>query len=161
MLVKQETDHVTPLLKSCLWVPTFRVKDKMHVMVSQDLLSSLIWPQVLLLRCPPHWLSQRGGLLDIPPTCQAYLCLRVWAPAVPTSRECPHPNPFWQLPHFKSWLKCQLMKSSLTTLFKNRTHLYTPLAFPTKALQWLQILFFIWVLSHRTHQLVTKHRMYL
>lgn len=57
MLLKQETDYVTSLLKSYPCISIFKVKDKMHVMASQDLPNL---SQIFPLPLPHHRQSQPG-----------------------------------------------------------------------------------------------------
>lgn len=125
-ILKQEADHVIPMLQSYHWLPVVRVKDKMLVMISKDLPHHF----TDLTPCCPFLsddLLSHHALLYIPPTYQAYacFCLRVLTLATPALREWSSSNPLWQLPHFKSLGKYHLMKSTLTTLFRMRTHLCT------------------------------------
>lgn len=157
-ILKQEADHVTPLLQSYHWLPVFRVKDKMLVMTPKDLPHHF---SDLKPCCPflSNDLLSHHGLLYIPPTCQAYayFCLRVLTLATPALREWSSPNPLWQLPHFKSLGKYHLMKSTLTTLFRMRTHLYTLQHSQSNIFQ----CFWVFSIYHSTRQCLTYHRSYL
>lgn len=88
ILLKQETNHVTSLLKSYHWLPAFRAKDNMCVTASKGLPNLSHHISDLKPSCYtflPTDLLSHSALLDIPPTCQACFCLRHWSFLLPRS----------------------------------------------------------------------------